>query len=253
MLKRLSVLIAASLLSTAAFAQDGDWSGWHVGLTAGHASGDSEADVALSGAWTSETQALQDHVTDNWGTDDLDTSGSTYGITFGYDHQFASGFILGGELDYNKLNGDDTRSTGFVPTAPFPTLSYNFGNAVEVDSQLSLRLKLGYGMDRHQFYGTLGATQVDAEFAAAVASNGNYLKAGVSDEKLDGIQYGVGYGFSFNDNWSLRAEYLRTNTSDAHYDTIYLPGSSFVTPAYNERVSQDIDFDTFRIGVDFRF
>lgn len=253
MLKRLSVLIAASLLSTSAFAEGGDWSGWHIGGTAGHASGDSEAKVALSERWTSEGQALRDHVTSNW-SDDLSPSGTAFGITFGYDHQFESGLILGAELDYSQLNADDDRSSGLQAVPSLPALSYNFGNSVEVDNQLSLRGKLGYGFDRHQLYATAGWTQVDTDFSAEVLSNGGYSKLGVNSEKLDGIQWGVGYAFDFGNQWSLRAEYLRTDVDDATYNTAYRPGSTFVsTPPYTETVKQDLDYDTFRLGIDYRF
>ena len=43
--KRLCVLIAATLLSPAAFAAD--WTGWYAGASVGHADGDSNAKVAL--------------------------------------------------------------------------------------------------------------------------------------------------------------------------------------------------------------
>jgi outer membrane immunogenic protein len=252
MFKRLSVLIATSLLSTTAFAAEGDWSGWHIGATAGAVDGDSEARVALGGAWSVESQALRDHVVSNW-SDDLSPSGGAYGITFGYDHQFESNLILGAELDYSQLNADDSRSTGLTPVPSIPSLSYNFGNSVEVDDQLSLRGKLGFAIDRHQLYATAGWTQVDAEFSAEVLSNGNYSKRGTKSEKLDGIQWGVGYAFDFGNQWSLRAEYLRTDLDDMDYATVYRPGSSFVTPAYTETFNQDLDYDTFRVGVDYRF
>lgn len=252
MFKRLSLLIAASLFSTAAFAADGDWSGWHIGVNAGHASGDSQTDVALGGAWTSESQALRDHVVDNW-SDEASPSGSAYGIQFGYDHQFESNLILGAEVEYSKLNADDSRSTGPVPTVPFPSLSYNFGNSVEVNDQTTVRAKLGYAIDRHQIYATAGWTQVDAEFTAEVLSNGNYSKIGSKNDTQDGIQWGVGYAFDFGNQWSLRAEYLRTDVGDVDYASVYRPGSAFVTPAYTETFNQDLEFDTFRIGVDYRF
>jgi outer membrane immunogenic protein len=253
MFKRLSLLIAVSMISTSAFAAEGDWSGWHIGMTAGHASGSSDAGISLGGAWSSESQALRDHVVNNWSTDDLDPSGTAFGVTFGYDHQFDSNLILGAELDYSKLNADDSRASGPRPFPSAPSLSYNFGNSVEVDDQLSLRGKLGFAIDRHQLYATAGWTQVDAEFSAEVLSTGNYSKLGVQDDKLDGIQWGVGYAFDFGNQWSLRAEYLRTDLGDEDYVTAYRPGSAFVTPAYTETVDQDLEYDTFRLGIDYRF
>ena len=44
-----------------------------------------------------------------------------------------------------------------------------------------------------------------------------------------------------------------TDLDDLRYDTDYLPGSTFTSPAYLESVRQDVDFDTFRISLDYRF
>ncbi len=251
MLKRLSVLIAASLLSTTAMAADG-WTGWHVGGHAGQSSGESDARVALSGQWSIEGQALRDHVTSAWSTD-LDPDGTSYGLQFGYDHEFDGGFLIGGELDYSKIGADDSRSTAQVPTTPFPSLSYAVGNSVEINNTAALRLKVGYGTDRHLVYLTGGWVRADADASAEILSNGNYSKIGTASESLSGTQFGLGYAFDFENNWSMRVEYMRNNLDDMTYDTVYRPGSTFVTPAYNETFTQDADFDTFRVGIDYRF
>ncbi len=251
MLKRLSVLIAASLLSTTAMAADG-WTGWHVGGNVGQSNGESDASVALGGAWSVEGQPLRDHVTSFWSTD-LDPSGTSYGLQFGYDHEFDGGFLIGGELDYSKLSADDSRSTAQVPTPPFPTLSYAVGNSIEINNSAALRLKVGYGTDRHLVYLTGGWVRADVDASAEILSNGGYSKIGTASKSLSGTQIGLGYAFDFENNWSMRVEYLRNNLDDMKYDTVYRPGSSFVTPAYNETITQDADFDTFRVGIDYRF
>lgn len=250
MQKRLCFAIAACLFSANAMAAD--WTGWYLGGHVGHGSGNSEADVSLGGQWSIESQGLRDFVASTWSTE-LEPSGTTYGVQFGYNHQFASNFVLGAELDYSQLDMDDQRVTGMVPVTDIGALTYNFGNAVELDNMFSLRAKTGYAFDRHLVYFTAGWAQVDAEAAAAVASNGGYLKAGWQSDRLDGIQWGAGYEFDFGNQWTVRAEYLLTDVDGLEYDTVYLPGSTFVDPAYTERVSQDVDFDVFRIGVNYRF
>jgi opacity protein-like surface antigen len=250
--KRLSLLIALSLAAPAALAANGDWTGWHLGGHAGHGSGNSDADVTLGGQWSIESQALRDHVSSTWSTG-LDPSGSAYGLLFGYDHQFASGFVLGGELDYSKLGIDDSRATGPQPVPSAPSLSYDFANSIELDDKWSARLRFGYASGRHLFFATAGWIQVDAEATAAVASNGGYLKLGRQSDTVDGVEWGVGYEFDFGNQWSLRGEYLMADLDDLRYDTEYQPGSTFVTPAYLESVRQDLDFDTFRIALNYRF
>lgn len=251
MYKRLSLIVAASLISGGAFAADG-WTGWHVGGTVGHSRGESDARVALGGQWSTESAALQSTVVNQWSTQ-LDPSGNNYGIQFGYDHEFDGGFLVGGELDYSKYSADDKHQTGPIPTVPFPSLSYATGNSAEINHSTALRVKLGYGTDRHLIYLSGGWVRADADFSAEILSNGNYSKLGTSSESLSGTQIGLGYAFDFENNWSLRMEYMRNNLDDGKFDTAYRPGSSFVTPPYNETFTQDLDFDTFRVGIDYRF
>ena len=37
------------------------------------------------------------------------------------------------------------------------------------------------------------------------------------------------------------------------YDLVYRPGSTFVSPAYTERVTQSLELDTIQLGVNFHF
>jgi len=252
MFKRLSILIAVSLVSTSAMAAGGDWTGWYVGGNVGHGSGESDTNVTLGGQWSAESAALRGEVVQQM-SQELDPSGSAYGLQFGYNHEFASGFVLGAELDYTALNIDDSVTVGPRATTAFPSLSYTTVNGVEANDMISLRGKIGYAADRHLFYATAGWAQVDVDMAAGIVSNGGYAKLGGDSDRIDGTQYGLGYEFDFGNQWSARIEYLRTNLDDIRYTTAYLPGSTFVTPAYTETVNQDLDFDTVRIGVNFRF
>lgn len=249
---RLLILAASCLLSTSALAANGDWSGWYIGIHAGQSSGDTDARATLGGQWSIESQALRDHVTDNWSTR-LDPSDSTYGLQFGMLHQFANGFVLGAELDHSQLHLEESRNTGLVAVPSIPGLSYDFGNSIEFDTKLSLRGRFGFASGRHLFYVTGGWARVDVDAVATVASNGGYLKRGAASDTLDGTEIGAGYEFDFGNQWSLRGEYLMTNLDDLRYDTDYLPGSTFTSPAYLESVRQDVDFDTFRISLDYRF
>ena len=144
-------------------------------------------------------------------------------------------------------------NTGPQPAPSAPTLSYDFANTIELDDKWSLRARFGYASGRHLFYLTGGVAQVEADAVATVESNGNYLKRGVASETLDATEIGAGYEYDFGNQWSLRAEYLRTDADDFSYDTAYVAGSSFVTPAYTETFRQSLEFDSFRIGLSYRF
>jgi len=252
MYERLSLALASCLLATGALAADRPWTGWHIGGHVGHGSGSSDARISLDGEWSIESQALRDHVVTNWSAG-LDGSGTTYGLQFGYDHQFANDFVLGLEFDYSQLDIEDARQTGLVPVPSAPSLSYDFGNRFELDDRLALRSRFGYAAGRHLFYATAGWAWVDAAATATVASNGNYLKSGRASETLDGFEWGLGYEFDFGNAWSLRAEYLASDLDDLRYDTAFLPSSAFQSPPYLETVDQDFDFDAFRIALRYRF
>ena len=249
-MKRLTLLALALVLSAPASATD--WTGWYVGGHIGYADGDAETRATLGGAWASESAALRDEVTSQL-SNDLKPSGAAYGLHVGYDHAFASGFLLGGELDYTSLGLDEKRTDGPRPTAAFPSLSYTTVNAVEVNNALSLRGKFGYANGPNAFYGILGVARVDVDAAAGIASNGGYAKAGGTSGSEDALLYGVGYAYDFGNDWTLRAELVRTDAGKVKFDNDYLPGSTFVSPAYIESFEQDIRYDTLRVGLSYRF
>ena len=169
MFKSLSLLSLLGLAASPALAAEPTWTGWHVGGHVGHASGDSRATLALGGEWSIETQALRDDVSGAWSTG-LDPDGSAFGLLFGYDQQFASGLVLGAELDYASLDIRDSRATGLQPTPSAPTLSYDFANSIELEDSWSLRARFGYASGRHLFFASAGWVQVDATATASVAS-----------------------------------------------------------------------------------
>ena len=86
-----------------------------------------------------------------------------------------------------------------------------------------------------------------------IISNGNYRKAGATSERVDGVEYGLGYEYDFGNQWSLRLDYTRTDLDDITFSTVYQPGSTFVSPAYTETVNQDFELDAFRVGLSYRF
>ena len=253
-MKRLTLLLAGAtaILSTPAFAEDGDWTGGYVGVHAGYGTGSSDSDVALSGAWTTESAGLRDYVTSTF-ADSREPEGFNFGGQIGYNYQTAGNFVIGAEADFTVLNADDSRSTGLVPTTPFPSLSYNFGNGVDAKHMFSLRARAGVAMDKTLIYASGGWAWTKAEFAATMASNGGYNKAGATKKTLDGFIIGGGVEHKFSDSVSARLDYAYTDQGSASYVTAYLPGSSFVTPAYTETLRQDLSMHLIRVGLNFHF
>lgn len=251
-MKHLRACTLALALVVAGPASAADWTGWYIGGHVGYADGDADNSATLGGAWASESQGLRNEVTAGLSAD-LKPSGAAYGLHVGYDHGFANGLLLGGELEYSTLDLDETRVDGPRATATFPSLSYTYAQGVEIDNSLALRGKIGYAGASNAIYAILGTARVDVDTAAGIGSNGGYAKAGGASGSETAAVYGLGYAYDFGNDWTLRAELTRTDLGEVKFQTGYLPGSTFVSPAYTESFKQDISFDTLRVGVSYRF
>lgn len=245
-------LALALALALAGPASATDWTGWYVGGHVGYADGRADTRTSLGGFWSSESLALRDEVVAGLARD-LDSSGAAYGLHLGYDHGFSNGLLLGGELEYSRLDLDESRVDGPRPTATFPSLSYTYANGLEIDNSLALRGKIGYAGASNAVYAILGTARVDVDVAAGIASNGGYAKAGGSSGSETALVYGVGYAYDFGNDWTLRAELTRTDVGDVEFETVYLPGSAFTDPAYSESIERDVTVDTLRVGLSYRF
>ena len=128
-----------------------DWSGFYAGLQYGQ--GDAEA--SFEGDSVSE---------------DFDA----YGLFGGYNRDFGK-FVLGGELDYNRVDFD------------------NGGDA----DLARLRGRAGYDLGRFMPYVTLGAAYLDGD-----------------DFSETGLTYGIGADFKVTERFLVGAEYTRQDFSD---------------------------------------
>jgi outer membrane immunogenic protein len=250
-----SILVSSSALAMMAVAVPAsaqDWSGFYAGAGVNFSSGSSDANVALGGAWSSESAGLQSEFTDDW-SNDLEPDGFGGGLFGGYNWQTAGGFVFGGEVSYDFLNAEEQTSTGMTPTTVFPGLSYNHGNSVQVDSMLAARANIGYAFDRILIYGTVGFASVDATVGAEVLSNGGYSKIGESSDWVSGVSYGVGAALQTSPNWFVSGQWTHSDFDDQTFTTVYRPGSAFTLPAYTETFTQDLSVDVIRVGVGYRF
>ncbi len=113
------------------------------------------------------------------GTASVDSDFDAYGLHVGYNHNFGQ-FVLGGELDYNRIKLDETDDKGDLTR---------------------LRARAGYDMGRFMPYVTLGAARVSAD-------------VGGLDIKETGMTYGLGGDFKVTDKITVGAEYTRQKWDD---------------------------------------
>ncbi|NVO55364.1 outer membrane beta-barrel protein [Rhodobacteraceae bacterium B1Z28] len=151
-MKPLSVLIISVMISSAGPALAEDWTGAYAGFSFGYADADGPN-----------------------GSSGNDTS---FGPHVGYDHDFGN-FVLGGELEYNRL-------------------SLNLGqDEGSLDSMTRLKLRGGY-----DFGGALGYVVIGA---ARAETSANSDTAAV---------YGIGVAYPIGENFVISGEALRQNFND---------------------------------------
>lgn len=128
-----------------------DWSGFYAGLQYGQG----DADVSFDG----------DSVSDDF---------DAYGLHAGYNRDFGQ-FVLGGELDYNRIDLDDAGEGDLV----------------------RLRGRAGYDLGRFLPYVSLGAAHIDADDLSETA-----------------FTYGIGADFKVTERVTVGAEYTRQDFDD---------------------------------------
>lgn len=252
-MKNLFLIFLFGVMTICAHADENSWTGFYLGGNLGYAKADSDSKVSLGGDWSTQSQALQDFIINN-AQDKQNPSGTSLGFQVGYDYQFANNVILGIEVDYNKLDIDESRQTPLLDLPGGPA-DFAFSNKVEINHSYSLRPKLGYAFDKTQVYVTAGVVWTSAEFSSDLVSEFNYNKVGKKSKTLASGIWGVGVEHKFFDNVSAKLEYLKINGDNNSYTSEYRPGSNFAPPAFSfsEKFKVDLDYDMIRAGINYRF
>lgn len=245
----LAAFAAAAFLASPATAQT--WDGAYVGAQIGYGSGKSDTESELGGQWSIET-VLRDHVTD-FTSANSDPKGLTYGIQAGYNFHASSDVVLGGEVDFALLNVDGSRTDGPTPVPEVPSLSYTAGNSVDAKHMLSLRARAGYAFGRSLLYLHGGMAWLKAEYQTELSSSGNYRKAGSRTKTTNGFIVGAGFEQMLGESLSGRLEYSYTDQGRVRSENIYLPGSTFTSPAYTETYRHDLKLHLIRVGLNLHF
>jgi opacity protein-like surface antigen len=120
---------------------------------------------------------------------DLTMTGSTasasqtgLGLAVGNNHHMSGNWFVGGELHFAAQETD-------------------FGNTFTLDSERSVRARIGYATGRSFFYGTLGYAMADVNSQLNPADSG----------EVSGLLAGVGVEYLVTDRMSLRFEYVHRN------------------------------------------
>ena len=254
MLRKLTLALALyGCAAGAALASDTDWNGFYAGVTAGQADG--KSDVSTSTVYSATGYFAQTSVNaiNAAGLGKVDPSGFAGGVTFGYNWE-RDGLLFGLEADWSSLNADDARAAGAAYPCCAPSV-FALAQETKVDSLATLRARLGYATGNSLFYVTAGWAQADISVNAAFTDNyANARESFSGSENETDLIYGIGYEHGFNDNWSVKAEYLR-----ADFGTLVGTSNNLTTSTNTQwptsvfTHSTDLDLSVFRVGLNYRF
>jgi outer membrane immunogenic protein len=207
-----------------------DWTGPYIGIQGGYAWGTNDVDVDIPGL-AAGVAAAQDVVLfppDDGGEIDID--GWLGGLHLGYLWQHDSlVFGIEGDGEFADIDGD-TDVQEFKGGPDIGSLEQ------EIDWLASLRLRLGFAMDRALIYATGGLAVGGVEFSGDVFGSSD------SEDSTEwGWTVGGGLEYAFTDELSARVEYRYTDLGD--------------TDLTLSRFDFDVDntFHAVRVGLSWHF
>ncbi|QIG52898.1 porin family protein [Altererythrobacter sp. BO-6] len=243
---------ATAVSASPAMAQDDEsWTGLYAGVHVGLSEVQSESDVTLGGAWSTETQGLRDFIVANAGADQKEDN-VNLGLQLGYNYQTGP-VVFGAEIEFSSFEKNHIETRGPLKQTANAATSYTFSNTVKPESLASAKAKLGLTTGSTLFYLTGGWAMAEMKFGAGITSSANYLKQGSLKKDTDGFTVGGGIEQRLTRNISARLSYDYTDQGSVNYTTAYRPGSAFTTPAYSETVNQDLKLHFIRLGVNYTF
>jgi outer membrane immunogenic protein len=203
---------AADIIEPTAY----DWTGAYIGLQAGYAWGNNDVSPDVEplqpaiGAFDAITLDPPDD-------GDIDIDGFVGGAHLGYNFQADSlVFGLEGDIEYADLSGDTDIFFSSDDEEPI-------GEAEQsIDWLGSLRLRLGYAMDRALIYGTGGLAVGGVDMKVKIDETGSESES----ETAWGWTIGGGLEYAFTDDLSARIEYRYTDLgkTEVSTDDLDLPG-----------------------------
>ena len=193
------------------------WTGGYVGGVIGASFGDNRFDERSVPAFSAA---------DNW-------EGVIAGVTLGYNYQLQHSFVVGIEGDFSFADVEAVSNTNgiFVCGAPGICIS-------ELDNFGTIRGRLGFAHGQFLFFGTAGYA-----FAKYAARFEGTVNAALADEYADGFVWGGGIEWAFFQKWTAKVEYLRADLGRVEFNT----------PSCNLRCYSDLEYETVRLGINYRF
>ena len=221
------ILLALATSAAAAEQPRANWSGCHVGLSAG-------------GLWSNSSYNNGLIVGGVQSSFNFNASGAIGGVQIGCDYQQASNWVIG-------LQGDFTFADAKEGETIFPPLSVETVN-LKIDWFASLTGRLGYAFGPWLAYGRAGAAWAKTEihdfgifFIPTMDVRGDSIPVGWT--------VGAGLEYALARDWSARVEY---DYFDFGNDTFQLSGTATAGPTTIQS-SLKQSFSVVKIGLNYHF
>lgn len=239
-----------------------NWTGWYVGLNAGAGWGHSDTDSVFSCPGSSGSciynNVLNLAAFNAAGSSSLSDTFFVGGIQTGYNWQSGS-LVLGGEVDFNSFNFDQSSSvSGLVPNS-YSGESFSIGTEVKTNWLFTARGRLGWAIvPTWLVYATGGLAVTDIEVSNSFSTTGigafggqALVGASSSSKTKAGWTVGGGVETALSRNWTVKAEYLYVDFGSV--------STTLTTNAISGNVpnvmtaSADLRANIARVGVNYRF
>lgn len=246
----LAVAAVASISS--AQAAPVDWSGIYIGVNGGGSSvgvdgtNDLTCTTACNYFLASNAAGLQ-----NAPAFSPSGAGSAFGVQAGWNGSLGNGLMWGIEADIDSSDFSETEAHSIAYVSN-PANSNTFTNTVETDWTATIRLRAGMAAgDNALVYITGGVAFADATLTTNILE-GPCCGAGGSSEQsetLTGWTLGAGAEWAFDNNWSIKLEYLYENFGSIDSDTDY----TYLSDTDTFHTSADLDANVVRVGLNYGF
>lgn len=223
--------VIAPVASAPAFS----WAGGYAGVNVGY--GGDKAKHPFS--FTDGTDSLN-------GSLDITSSGFAGGAQVGWNFQ-NDGFVYGVEADYQASGIKGETSANLA--VPGGSASGKIGTKLKHFG--TIRARVGHTVtDRFLVYGTAGLASGKTETYAKGSITGIGSDSISGSKTKTGWTAGIGAEYAFNDNWSMKSEYMYTDLGKAN---LYSGDLGSGIPGVNARLDRKFNFHMVRVGINYHF
>jgi outer membrane immunogenic protein len=241
-------LLIALVAGAPAQAQDDGtyWNGFYLGGVVGGAWGNTRAQAnVVAGNGTVVIPPADARLLSTTQAHENTHAGFTGGVEGGYNYLMGP-WLFGLEADWTSLDLKNTSDRSLVSTIN-PANTFTLDQRIKTDWMVSVRPRVGYTAGPWLVYATTGLAFSELKYSADFSDNRaatDAISASSSSTKTGWVA-GLGGGYAFTPQWSLKGEWLYADFG--HVGSAQVGQFVSVTPR------DSVKTNMFRVGADYRF